>query len=49
MSVSAKTAELKRAGRGIISLAAGEPDFATPADTKHAAIATIQASVTKYT
>lgn len=49
MAVSAKAAELKRAGRDILSLAAGEPDFDTPEHVKAAAIIAINDGFTKYT
>jgi aspartate aminotransferase len=41
--------ELRAAGRDIISLATGEPDFDTPQPIKDAAIAAIAAGATKYT
>ena len=41
--------ELREAGRDIISLGAGEPDFDTPEHIKQAAIAAINAGQTKYT
>ncbi len=41
--------ELKAAGRDIIGLGAGEPDFDTPEHVKEAAIAAIRAGDTKYT
>ena len=44
-----KARELKAAGRDIISLDAGEPDFDTPDSIKEAAIAAIRAGQTKYT
>jgi aspartate aminotransferase len=40
---------LKAAGRDIIALSAGEPDFDTPDNIKDAAIAAIKAGKTKYT
>ena len=49
MAVTAKAAELKRAGRDIIGLGAGEPDFDTPAHIKAAAVEAIRAGRTKYT
>jgi aspartate aminotransferase len=49
MAVTAKAAELKRAGKDIVSLAAGEPDFDTPEHVKAAAIAAINDGFTKYT
>ena len=45
----ALAAELRAAGRDIISLGAGEPDFDTPRPIKDAAIAAINAGATKYT
>jgi aspartate aminotransferase len=44
-----KARELREAGRDIISLDAGEPDFDTPDSIKEAAIAAIRAGQTKYT
>ena len=41
--------ELRAAGRDILSLGAGEPDFDTPQHIKDAAIAAIRAGQTKYT
>ncbi|MFU8897210.1 MAG: pyridoxal phosphate-dependent aminotransferase [Gammaproteobacteria bacterium] len=49
LAVSAKAAELKRAGRDVIGLGAGEPDFDTPDHIKAAAIEAIRAGRTKYT
>jgi aspartate aminotransferase len=49
MAVTALAAELRRAGRDIIGLGAGEPDFDTPQHIKDAAIAAIKAGDTKYT
>ena len=49
MAVTAKAAELRAAGHDIISLAAGEPDFATPDAIKHAGITAIQNGDTHYT
>jgi aspartate aminotransferase len=40
---------LKEAGRDVIGLAAGEPDFDTPDNIKEAAIKAIKAGKTKYT
>lgn len=42
-------AELREAGRPVISLGAGEPDFDTPEHIKEAAIAAIRNGETKYT
>jgi aspartate aminotransferase len=44
-----KARELRAAGRDIISLDAGEPDFDTPDSIKEAAIAAIRSGQTKYT
>lgn len=49
MAVTAKAAELKAAGKDVIGLAAGEPDFDTPDHIKAAAIEAINAGKTKYT
>ncbi len=49
LAVTAKAAQLKREGRDIIGLGAGEPDFDTPAHIKQAAIAAINDGFTKYT
>ncbi len=47
--ITAKAAELKRAGKDIISLGAGEPDFDTPEHIKAAGITAIQNGQTRYT
>ena len=49
IAVSMKAAELKRAGKDVIGLGAGEPDFDTPDHIKAAAIEAIKAGQTKYT
>ncbi len=49
LAVSQKARELKAAGRDVISLSAGEPDFDTPENIKKAAIAAIERGETKYT
>jgi len=49
IAISSKARALKAAGRDIISLSAGEPDFDTPAHIKQAAIAAIESGDTKYT
>jgi aspartate aminotransferase len=49
VAISAKARALKAAGRDIISLSAGEPDFDTPPHIKQAAIDAIMAGDTKYT
>lgn len=48
-AVLALTTELRAAGRDIISLGAGEPDFDTPQHIKDAAVAAIAAGQTGYT
>lgn len=47
--VTAKAAELRAAGRDVIGLGAGEPDFDTPDHIKQAAIDAIWRGETKYT
>ena len=49
IAVTNKAAELKAAGRDIIGLGAGEPDFPTPDFVKEAGIAAIRGNQTKYT
>jgi aspartate aminotransferase len=49
MAISAQARALKAAGRDIIALAAGEPDFDTPENVKEAAIRAIREGDTKYT
>jgi aspartate aminotransferase len=49
IAVSMKAAELKAAGKDVIGLGAGEPDFDTPANIKAAAKAAIDKGDTKYT
>ena len=49
MAVTGKARELKAAGKDIIGLGAGEPDFDTPENIKIAAIEAIKAGDTKYT
>ena len=49
IAVTQKARELKAAGRDVIGLGAGEPDFDTPDSIKEAAIAAIRAGDTKYT
>ncbi len=49
LAVTAKAAALKAAGRDIIALSAGEPDFGTPEHIKEAAIKAIRDGKTKYT
>ncbi len=49
IAISSKARALKAAGRNVISLSAGEPDFDTPEHIKQAAIRAIGAGETKYT
>jgi aspartate aminotransferase len=49
IAVSTKARELKAAGRDVIGLGAGEPDFDTPDNIKRAAIEAIERGETKYT
>ncbi len=48
-AVLALAAELRAAGRDLISLGAGEPDFDTPEHIRDAAIAAIHGGQTRYT
>ena len=49
IAVTTKALELKAAGRDVIGLGAGEPDFDTPETIKQAAYKAIQQGQTKYT
>lgn len=49
IAVTNKARELKAAGRDVIGLGAGEPDFDTPENIKEAAIKAIRDGMTKYT
>ncbi len=49
IAITAKARALKAAGKNVISLSVGEPDFDTPQNIKDAAIAAIQRGETKYT
>ena len=49
IAVTTKAGELKAAGKDVIGLGAGEPDFDTPQNIKDAAVAAIAAGKTKYT
>ncbi len=49
LAVTARARELKREGRDVVGLGAGEPDFDTPENVKQAAIAAITRGETKYT
>ncbi|TDH63482.1 pyridoxal phosphate-dependent aminotransferase [Dankookia rubra] len=49
IAMTSKARALKAAGKDVIGLAAGEPDFDTPDNVKEAAIAAIRRGETKYT
>ena len=49
IAITSKALEMKAAGRDVIGLSAGEPDFDTPQNIKEAAVAAIAAGKTKYT
>ena len=49
IAVTTKAGELKAAGRDVIGLGEGEPDFDTPQNIKDAAVAAIAEGKTKYT
>ncbi len=49
IAVTNKARELKAAGRDVIGLGAGEPDFDTPENIKEAAVKAIRDGQTKYT
>ncbi|WP_411836998.1 pyridoxal phosphate-dependent aminotransferase [Paracoccus sp. ME4] len=49
IAMTTRAAELRAAGRDIISLSAGEPDFDTPQNVSDAAKAAIDAGHTRYT
>jgi aspartate aminotransferase len=49
IAVTTKARELKAAGKDVIGLGAGEPDFDTPENIKDAAIRAIREGKTKYT
>ncbi len=49
IAVTTKANELKAAGKDVIGLGAGEPDFDTPQNVKDAAKAAIDSGKTKYT
>jgi aspartate aminotransferase len=49
LAADQKARDLKAAGRNVIGLAAGEPDFDTPLNIKEAAIKAIMDGKTKYT
>ena len=49
VALTSLVAELRRQGKNIIDLGAGEPDFVTPDPVREAAITAIQQGKTKYT
>lgn len=49
LAVTSRAAEMRAAGKDIIGLGAGEPDFDTPDHIKEAGIKAIQDGFTKYT
>ena len=49
IAVTQKARELRAAGKDVIGLGAGEPDFDTPENIKNAAIKAIRKGDTKYT
>ncbi|MDQ7004233.1 MAG: pyridoxal phosphate-dependent aminotransferase [Ghiorsea sp.] len=49
LAITAKAAELRAAGKNIISLSVGEPDFETPKAAREAGIKAIEEGFTRYT
>lgn len=49
LAITARAAEMRTAGKDIIGLGAGEPDFDTPEHIKQAAIKALAEGFTKYT
>ncbi|MCW8982578.1 MAG: pyridoxal phosphate-dependent aminotransferase [Gammaproteobacteria bacterium] len=49
LAITAKAHELRAAGKDIIGLGAGEPDFDTPDNIKQAGIKAIESGFTRYT
>ncbi len=49
LAITARAAEMRAAGKDVIGLGAGEPDFDTPDPIKAAAVKAIDAGFTKYT
>lgn len=49
LAITAKAQELRAAGKDIIGLGAGEPDFETPEHIKQAGIKAIESGFTRYT
>jgi len=49
LAITAKAAEMRAAGKSIISLSVGEPDFETPKAAREAGIEAINSGFTRYT
>lgn len=49
LAITAKAAKLKAAGRDVVSLGAGEPDFVTPAPIAQSGMRAIEQGNTRYT
>jgi aspartate aminotransferase len=49
LAITARAARMKAQGRAVVSLGAGEPDFATPAPIARAGIRAIEQGNTRYT
>ncbi len=49
LAITAKAAEMRAAGKSIISLSVGEPDFETPKAARDAGIEAINSGFTRYT
>ncbi len=49
LRITAKAASLRAAGKDVVSLSAGEPDFATPGPVAEAGIEAIREGRTRYT
>jgi aspartate aminotransferase len=49
LAITARAAQMRAAGKDIIGLGAGEPDFDTPQHIKDAAIKAMESGFTKYT
>ena len=49
MAITRKAADMKRGGRDVISLSAGEPDFDTPLNVREAAVRAMAEGKTRYT
>jgi aspartate aminotransferase len=49
LALAAKAKALRQAGKAVVDLTAGEPDFPTPAAVKRAAIAALEKNLTRYT